>query len=114
MAEPISIRPQLGTWVVRAGGAVLGETSNALLLSEANHPDVLYFPRGDLAMAFLEPSDKRSKHPEIGEATHYSIVTKSQTIKNVAMSYESPTGAAAAIAGHVTFCPSDLVTVEQL
>jgi uncharacterized protein (DUF427 family) len=56
MAEHIRIRRADGTWVVRAGGAVLGESTNALELSESGYPPVIYFPRGDVAMAFLEAS----------------------------------------------------------
>jgi len=114
MDEAISIRPQPGTWVVRAGGAVLGETENALLVSEANQEDVIYFPRQDLAMAFLEETEKRTTSPSKGEATHYSIVTKSQTIQDAAWSYETPPDAISGIAGHLAFYPSDMVAVEEL
>jgi hypothetical protein len=34
MADHIKIRRAPGTWVIRAGGAVLGETRNALELIE--------------------------------------------------------------------------------
>ena len=53
MADHITIRKAPGTWTVRAGGAVLGESDNALELSEGDYPFVIYFPRGDIAMAFL-------------------------------------------------------------
>ena len=46
-----------GTWVVRAGGAVIGESSRAVELIEADGAVVVYFPREDLGMAFLEGSD---------------------------------------------------------
>lgn len=114
MDAAVSIRPMPGTWVVRAGGAVLGETSNALLVSEPNHADVVYFPRADLAMAFLEPSAKRTSSANMGEAAHFSIVTKSQTIADAAFSYEAPSDPVAQIAGHLAFYPSDLVAVEEL
>ena len=38
MADHIKIRKIEGTWVVRAGGAVLGETTEALELSETEFP----------------------------------------------------------------------------
>ena len=37
MTTEITIRPASGTWTVRAGGAVLGETTNALELVEGDH-----------------------------------------------------------------------------
>ena len=82
----IKIRKAEGTWVVRAGGAVLAESKDALELSENGHPDVIYFPRGDIAMAFLDESDQRTTCPHKGEARYYSIVTKSQTLENAAWS----------------------------
>ena len=53
MPDHITIRPATGTWVVRAGGAVLGESIQALEMTEGDYPPVIYFPRTDIAMAFL-------------------------------------------------------------
>lgn len=103
-----------GTWVVRAGGAVLGESSDALELSEGSYPPVIYFPRGDIAMAFLDKTDHSSHCPHKGDASYYSIVTKSTTLKNAAWSYELPKPEAAGIKGYLAFYPSDTVAVEQL
>ena len=58
MAAHITIHPAEGTWVVRADGAVIAESRNALELTEGSYPPVIYFPPGDVAMAFLEPSDR--------------------------------------------------------
>lgn len=114
MAPDISIRPATGTWTVRAGGAVIGETNAALALSEKGHKDVIYFPREDLAMAFLEPTDHSTHCPRKGDASYFSVVTKSTTLDNVAWSYEAPFDQAAGIAGHVAFFQSDTVTVEEI
>lgn len=114
MADHIEIRPAEGTWVVRAGGAVLGESDNALKLTEGDHPFVIYFPRDDIAMDFLDPSDKKTTCPHKGEATYYSIVTKSTTLTDSVWSYENPKEAVAPIAGHLAFYSGDLVAVEQI
>lgn len=110
----ISIRPVTGTYVLRAGGAILGETKNALELSEIGHAPVIYFPRDDIAMAFLDATDHVTHCPHKGDAQHYSVTTKSRTLENVGWSYENPLPAVAAIAGHMAFYPSDLVAVEQI
>ena len=68
MSDDIRIRPAEGTWVVRAGGAVLGESSNALELSAPGQPDRIYFPREDIAMAFLDRTDHVTRTPGMGEA----------------------------------------------
>ena len=36
MSDHIKIAPASGTWVVRAGGAVIGETKDALELTEGD------------------------------------------------------------------------------
>ena len=113
MADHIKIRPATGTWVVRAGGAVLGESTNALELVEGDYPPVIYFPREDLAMAFLEPSEKSSHCPYKGEARYFSIVAKSGPIADAAWSYETPKADVSAIAGHIAFY-TNKVAVEQV
>ena len=114
MPDPITIREAGGTWVVRAGGAVLGETTRALALDEDGHDTVIYFPRDDIATAFLDRSDKRTHCPKKGDATYWSIITKSTTIENAAWSYEDPIEQAQAIAGHLAFHTSDLLAVEKI
>lgn len=110
----IVVRPAEGKWSVRAGGAVLGESSAALELDEEGHDPVIYFPREDLAMAFLEPVERSSHCPHKGDASWFSIVTKSTTIPDAAWSYEKPLDGVAEIAGHIAFYDSDVVTVERL
>ncbi len=114
MADHIKIRPADGTWSVRAGGAVLGESANALELSEGDYPPVIYFPRDDIAMEFLDTSDKSTTCPHKGDASYFSIVTKSTVLKDAAWSYETPKEGVAEIAGYLAFYPSDTVTVEKL
>ncbi|MGR3504050.1 DUF427 domain-containing protein [Pseudaestuariivita sp.] len=103
-----------GTWTVRAGGAVIGESTNALELTEGDMPFVIYFPRGDLAMAFLEPTDHTTTCPHKGTASYFSIMTKSQTLENAAWSYEDPKDNVSEIKDHVAFFPGEYVTVEKL
>lgn len=114
MADRIEIDRADGPWVVRAGGAVIGESERALELREEGHPTVVYFPREDIAMAFLDSSTHRTHCPWKGEARHFSIQTKSALIENAAWSYEAPEPGVAEIAGHIAFHPSDRVTVERL
>ncbi len=114
MADHIKITPAPGTWTVRAGGAVLGETTQALELSEGDYPAVIYFPRQDIAMAFLDTSEKTSHCPHKGDASYFSVVTKSRTLQNAVWSYEDPKESVAAIKDHLAFYPMDEITVEQL
>lgn len=114
MAPKITITAAPGTWVIRAGGAVLGESRNALELVEGDYPPVIYFPRGDIAMAFLDATDHHTTCPWKGEASYFSIVTKSKTIENAAWSYETPLDGVDRIKDHLAFYTGDEVTVERI
>ncbi|MEM9523203.1 MAG: DUF427 domain-containing protein [Pseudomonadota bacterium] len=113
MANHIKIHKAGGTWVIRAGGAVLGESANVLELRENGYDPVIYFPREDIAMAFLEASEKKTTCPWKGEANYFSIQTKSILIEDAAWSYETPKNGVKEIAGHLAFFP-DKVAVEGL
>lgn len=110
----IRIRKAEGTWTVRAGGAILVESRNALVLSEDGHADVIYFPREDIAMAFLDESEHSTHCPHKGDASYYSIVTKSQTLQNAAWSYDNPKPDVDRIKDHIAFYSSGDVTVERI
>ena len=109
----IRIRRLTGTWVVRAGGAVLGETTRALGLSDGRAPEVVYFPREDLAMAMLEPSATVRPSQTKGAARYFAIQTKSTVIEDAGWSYEEPMAEVEAIGAYVAF-DTDKVTVEAL
>jgi uncharacterized protein (DUF427 family) len=113
MPDHISIRTAPGTWVVRAGGAVLGESARVQELSEGGRPPVPYFPRADIAMAMLDRTDRATSCPWKGQASYYSIVTPGGTLDNAVWSYEMPKPGCEAIAGHLAFYP-DRVTIERV
>ena len=114
MADHIRITKAPGRWSVRAGGAVLGESANALELAEGDYPSVIYFPRGDIAMAFLDRTEKTTHCPHKGDANYYSVVTKSTTLENVVWTYENPPEGVARIKDHLAFYTGDGVTVEKI
>ena len=114
MSDHIRIRKADGKWTVRAGGAVLVESSNALELNEGKLDPVIYFPRDDIAMALLEPTTRSTHCPHKGDASYFSIITPANTLEDAAWSYETPLEEVNDIAGHVAFYSTDQVTVERL
>lgn len=113
MAETIKIRKAPGKWVVRAGGAVLGESANALELSEGDYPPVIYFPREDIGMAFLEKTESSTRCAHKGVASYFTVSSAGGDMPDAAWSYEEPLEGVAEIKDHIAFY-TDRVTVEQL
>jgi len=113
MSEKFTITSAMGVHVLRAGGAIIGETSRALILREEGYDPVVYFPREDAGMEFLDPSETRTTCPHKGEATHFHIAATSGPIKDAAWSYETPLPGAEAITGYLAFY-GEKATVEAL
>ncbi len=108
----ISIRPVAGSVIIRAEGNIIGESTRAVELHEGSRPPVLYVPRDDVAMAFLEATNHRTTCPYKGEASYFTIVTPSARLENAVWSYEKPKAGAEPIAGHLAFY-TDRVVVER-
>ena len=113
MPRKISVSRADGVVVVRAGGAIVAESAVALRLTEEGHDDVYYIPRADIAMEFLERSDRRTACPYKGEAIHFHLIAKSGPIADAAWSYEDPKPELAAIREMIAFY-GDRAAVELL
>jgi uncharacterized protein (DUF427 family) len=92
-------------------GHLLGESSQALTLREADYKAVRYFPRQDIETAFLRRTAKTSYCPYKGEATYFTLYRDGQLMENAVWSYEHPHPAMAQIAGYLAFYP-DTVDYE--
>lgn len=95
--------------VVRSGGAVVAETERPLVVDEQDHGLVVYFPRDDVRMDLLEPTDTVTWCPFKGRARHWRIAGGGGS--DVAWSYEEPYPEVARIGSYVAFY-QDRVTVE--
>lgn len=113
MSTDIRIFPAEGTWVVRADGAIIAESRAALEVTVGDAPFIIYFPRGDVAMALVEPSGTLTTCPQRGKAVHFNIVTSSGVMTDAAWSYDAPPVEFAQLAGHLAF-DAGKVTVERI
>ena len=114
MNSEITISAASGKWSIRAGGAVLGETTKAMKLIEGNNRPILYFPKKDLAMAFFERTDQETTCPHKGTSGYYSIVTKSQNLDNIALEFISPNLVVMDLLDFSTFVPTSKIIIERL
>ncbi len=96
--------------VVRFGGVEVARTTRALRVLETSHPPTWYLPREDLVVAHLRPAAGASLCEWKGRASYFDLVVEDgvaggRVAERQAWTYEAPTPAFAALAGHVAFYP---------
>ncbi len=88
---------------VMFNGATVADTTNAHLLFETRHLPVYYFPRGDVRMDLLVPSDHRSFCPYKGTAAYWTIRAGGRASENAVWGYPEAFDEVAAIRDFVAF-----------
>lgn len=109
----IRIYPAQGRWVVRANGAVIGESDAALELVQGELPFVIYFPRSDVAAAVLDQSDRTLICDDRGEGVFYHVSSPEGVILNAAYSLTAPTPEAESLRDYLAF-DAGKVTIERV
>jgi uncharacterized protein (DUF427 family) len=84
-------------------GVTVADSTRALLLLEAGHLPVYYFPPQDVATDRLEPTDKVTHCPYKGEASHRSVRVGDRVAGNAAWSYLDPLPERSDIQGYLAF-----------
>ena len=103
--HPITIVPAAAHVVVMAGGQIIADTRDALVLREASYGAVYYIPRRDVAMTLLERTDNSTYCPYKGDASYFSIPAGGEKSVNAVWTYEAPFDAVAGIKDHLAFYP---------
>lgn len=104
--HPIAIQANPSRVVVKVGGRVIADTSEALTLREATYPAVQYIPRRDVDMAGLTRTEHTSHCPYKGDASYYSIAAGGDRSINAVWSYEDPYDGMTAIKEYLAFYPN--------
>lgn len=112
--HPITIVPTPGRVIVRLGGMVIAETTEAMTLREGTMAPVHYIPRADVNMLLLERSARVTSCPFKGEASYFTIVAGGKRAADSVWSYEHPYPAVAAIAWRLAFYPERVDRIEIL
>lgn len=111
--HPITVEAHPTRVQVLFEGHVIGDSQRALALKEASYREVLYFPREDIAMAFLGRTDRSTHCPYKGHANYYSIDMDGHIAENAVWTYEDPYPAMDIIRGYLAFYPNQ-VTIHEL
>jgi len=85
------------------GADVLAESSDVIEVDEDGNPRRWYFPRRDVRMDALEPSETRSHCPFKGDASYFSLRAGDGLVPDAVWSYEAPYDEHADLAGRVAF-----------
>ena len=104
-SHPIAIEANPSRVVVKVGGKIIADTSDALTLREASYPPVQYIPRRDVDMAALKRSEHTTYCPYKGDASYYSIPAGGDRSRDAVWTYETPFEAMAKIKDYVAFYP---------
>jgi uncharacterized protein (DUF427 family) len=82
---------------VQFNGEWVADTTNAHLLFETRHLPVYYFPRSDVRMDLLTPTEHHTFCPYKGTASYWTIRVGDRTSENAVWGYPDPYDEVAAI-----------------
>ncbi len=97
---------------VYLGDVAIAESDTAIVLHEPGYPDRYYFPRLDVKMDLLKPSDKTSVCPHKGPAEYFHVEVKGRRYENLAWSYPAAKLGVAEISGFVAFYDDPDVSIR--
>jgi uncharacterized protein (DUF427 family) len=84
-------------------GETIADSYRTLVLSETGYRPVYYFPRKDVRMDLLQPSEHRSHCPFKGDAVYWTLKSGNRVAENAAWSYEVPYWEVAKIKDYLVF-----------
>ena len=82
-------------------GETVVDSARAIVMHETRLPPVFYFPREDVRMDLLVPSDYRTNCPFKGNASYWALGVGGKTIENAVWSYEDPYDEASPVKGYL-------------
>jgi uncharacterized protein (DUF427 family) len=88
---------------VEVAGTVIAESTHPTFLFETNLPRRTYFPKLDVRMDLLDPTNTTSMCPYKGTPRYWSVRAGGDVHTDLAWSYDSPFRESAPIAGLVAF-----------
>jgi uncharacterized protein (DUF427 family) len=106
--HPITLSAQPRRARVRFEGHVIADSADVLVLKEAGYQPVSYFPRVDVAMAFLSRTDRDTHCPYKGHARYFTLAMDGHIAENAVWSYEDPYPAMELIRGRLAFFPNQV------
>lgn len=110
IAERIRLEPAGRRLRAVLGGRAVAESEAALVLHETGYPPRVYFPRADVRMDLLQPSEHRTYCPFKGDARYWTLEAGGRTVENAVWAYPAPFPGMEAIGDRMSFV--DAVEIE--
>jgi uncharacterized protein (DUF427 family) len=88
---------------VRVNDEVIARSSDVIRVDEDEQPARYYFPRADVSMARLSPSQTTTECPFKGTAHYFSLSAGGQNYPDAVWSYEQPFDEHAALRDRLAF-----------
>ena len=100
--------------VVTFAGVEIARTTSPVRVLETSHPPTYYLPRADVDMTHLRPARGSSMCEWKGGASYFDLVVGDRVSPQAAWTYDAPSPAFGALAGHLAFYPQrvDGATVD--
>lgn len=108
----ITIAPHPRRVIVRVGGAVVADTTRALVMRAPGSADTVYIPREDVDMTRLVRTAHVTHCPYKGDASYWTVQSGARTAENAVWSYEMPYDDVAPIAGYLAFYADRVDSIE--
>jgi uncharacterized protein (DUF427 family) len=109
----ITVAPNPNRVIVRLGGAIVADTTRALVMRAPGTPDQQYIPRDDVDMTRLARSELVTHCPYKGDASYWSIQSGPRTVESAVWSYETPHDDMTSIAGYLAFYTDRVDAIEE-
>ncbi len=88
---------------VEVDGVTVADSTNASFLFETGLPARYYFPKTDVRMDLLTPTETATACPYKGTARYWSVTTEGETFPDLAWGYDTPLAESMKIAGLISF-----------